>query len=364
MMEKLHLSKLSALNPNLKNSTKPLIIAGPCSAESPQQLLNVATELKKTGQVSYLRAGVWKPRTSPGSFEGFGVDALCWLRDVKQETDMPFATEVGSGYHVYEALKYGTDLLWIGARTVSNPFAVQEIASALKGVNIPILIKNPLSTDLDLWIGAIERLYNAGVHRIGAVHRGFTWWEKSTFRNQPFWKIPLELKRILPNLTIICDPSHISGDRKIVPLVARRAIDLGFDGLMVEVHPQPEIALSDPKQQLTPHEFNQMLTWIDIVEGNDQPYPDEMINELRSEIDVMDEMLLWVLSNRMELSEKIASVKIQTNEEIIQLARWTKVLKRMRILGKRSGLDKKFVNSIFTLIHEESISMQRKVIDR
>lgn len=354
--------KLKPLNEWNGDIKKPILIAGPCSAESPEQLLEVAESLMQTQRVAFMRAGVWKPRTSPGSFEGFGTEALRWLRDVKSETGMPFATEVGNGNHVYEALKYGADVLWIGARTVSNPFTIQEIASALQGVDIPILVKNPLSTDLSLWIGSIGRLYNAGIHRIGAVHRGFTWWKKSTFRNQPFWKIPLELKKQYPDLPVICDPSHISGDRKLVPLISRRAVDLGFDGLMVEVHPNPSCALSDAEQQLTPHEFELMLKWIDVSTGEDQPYPDEMLSELRSEIDDMDEMLLWALSNRMELSGKIASVKKQTDLEVVQPVRWNKVLEKVTAAGLQSGLREKFILRLFSLIHEESIDVQKEKI--
>ena len=258
---------------------------------------------------------------------------------------MPFATEVGCGYHVYEALKYGADLIWIGARTVSNPFAVQEIADALRDVDIPVLIKNPLSTDLKLWVGAIERIYRSGIVKVGVVHRGFTWWENSIFRNQPFWKIPLLLKAQYPMLPIICDPSHISGNRKLVPLVARRAMDLGFDGLMVEVHPEPETALSDAEQQLTPEEFECMLQWIDLTNVGSKPYPVDMLNELRAEIDVMDEMLLWALSNRMELSSKIALVKKQSHSRIIQHGRWKDVIRKVTTVGV-----------------EESISIQRNRI--
>lgn len=345
-----------------ERSKKPFLIAGPCSAESPEQLLKVANQLIRTCSVSYLRAGVWKPRTSPNTFEGHGVEALRWLRDVKRETGMPFATEVGSGYHVYEALKFSADLLWIGARTVSNPFAVQEIADALKGVDIPVLVKNPLSTDVSLWIGAIERLYGSGIFKVGAIHRGFTWWKKTTFRNQPFWKIPLELKAQFPNLPLICDPSHISGKRSLVPLVARRAVDLGFDGLMVEVHSNPEDALSDVEQQLTPAEFLSMLRWIEGSSGTDQPYPDEMLYELRSEIDVLDEMLLWALSNRMELSGKIASVKKQTDLEILQPVRWKNVLERATNIGVESGLSPKFIQRLFSFIHKESINVQKGII--
>lgn len=358
------LPKLIPLEHWLERSKKPFLIAGPCSAESPQQLIRVVQQLVKTGSVTYFRAGAWKPRTYPNTFEGYGVEALSWMHDVKLETGMPYATEVGSGYHVNEALKFNADLLWIGARTVSNPFAVQEIADALNGVDIPVLVKNPLSTDISLWVGAIERLYGSGLFKLGAIHRGFTWWKKSTFRNQPFWKIPLELKEQFPNLPIICDPSHISGKRNLVPLVARRAVDLGFDGLMVEVHSNPENALSDAEQQLTPSEFLIMLKWIESSTNPNLPYPEEMLFELRSEIDVLDEMLIWALSNRKELSEKIASVKVQTDSEIIQPVRWNKVMERATSIGMKSGLNSKFIKSLFSLIQKESISSQKSIIER
>ncbi len=347
--------------PELNSS---LLIAGPCSAESPEQLLKVATELKKTNRVHYLRAGIWKPRTAPGSFQGFGVEGLGWLRDVKQETGMPISTEVGSEKHVYEALKFGVDMVWIGARTVANPFAMQEIAEALRGTDIPVLVKNPLSPDLDLWEGAIRRLHNVGLRKIGAIHRGFSWWGKSIFRNQPFWKLPLELRAKYPNLPVICDPSHISGNRSLVPFVAKRGVDLGFDGLIVEVHPEPTKALSDAAQQLTPEEFLSLLVFIDSVGSPEQTYPDELLNELRAEVDIMDDLLLWALSNRMELSERIASVKSNRNMSVLQSKRWNQVLDRVTDTGEKSGLRAVFIRKLYNAIHKESISVQNELIEK
>lgn len=348
----------------LPEINSPLLIAGPCSAESPEQLLTVANELKQSGRVHFLRAGVWKPRTTPGSFQGYGSEALEWLRDVKQETGLPFSTEVGSEKHVYEALKFGVDMVWIGARTVSNPFVMQEISEALRGVNIPVLVKNPLSPDMDLWEGAIRRLHNVGIRKIGAIHRGFSWWGKSIFRNQPFWKIPMDLKAKYPNLPVICDPSHISGNRSLVPFVAKRGVDLGFDGLIIEVHPEPTKALSDAAQQLTLMEFNQLLAFIDSVGSPEQSYPDELLSELRAEVDIMDDLLLWALSNRMELSGRIASVKTNRKMTALQPKRWNQVLDRVTNTGEQSGLRANFIKKLYNAIHKESLSVQNELIEK
>lgn len=335
----------------------PLIIAGPCSAESPEQLLCVAQEFKRIGRVSYMRAGVWKPRTSPNSFEGYGTDALMWLNEVKRETGMPFATEVATEKHVYEALKFDVDMIWIGARTVSNPFAVQEIASALKGVQIPVFVKNPLGPDLKLWEGAINRLRMAGVKEVSAIHRGFTVWHTSPFRNFPMWELALELKVKNPELKVISDPSHISGNWKYVELLSRRALSLGFDGVMVEVHPTPKLALSDAEQQLTPDQFNAMLH--DLFETNDTN--SKLMNELRTEIDAVDELLVWVLSHRLAIATEIAKVKSNTGQDIIQPERWNQVLSRVIGKGHRMGLRTDFVKQLFNRIHRESLQAQKAV---
>lgn len=348
----------------LPESNKPLLIAGPCSAESPEQLLEVAKELKRMGTVSFLRAGIWKPRTTPGNFQGVGSEGLKWLKEVRQETGLPFSTEVGSEKHVYEALKFGVDLVWIGARTVSNPFVMQEIAEALRGVDIPVLVKNPLSPDLDLWEGAIKRLSNVGIRKIGAIHRGFSWWGKSIFRNQPFWKIPMDLKAKFPDLPVICDPSHISGRRNLVPFVAKRAVDMGFDGLMIEVHPEPEKALSDATQQLTPADFELLLAFISDPNFNEDSYPEELLSELRAEVDIMDDLLLWALSNRMELSGRIASVKTTRKMAALQPNRWNQVMDRVTSTGKQSGLRADFIKKLYNAIHKESLSVQNELIVR
>ncbi len=336
----------------------PLIVAGPCSAESPEQLLNVAQELKSIGKVCYLRAGVWKPRTSPNSFEGHGIEALKWLKEVKQEVGIPFATEVATEKHVYEALKYGADLLWIGARTVSNPFAVQEIASALRGVQIPVMVKNPLSPDLKLWEGAIKRLQMVGINDIGAIHRGFTTWHSSPFRNSPLWEVGLQLKALNPNIKVISDPSHIGGDWKYVELLSNRAISLGFDGLMVEVHPSPGDALSDANQQLTPAQFRVMLKNLFDPNG----FKTDLMLELRTEIDAMDELLVWALSQRMAIASEIARVKVKRGQNIVQPDRWQEVLKRVVGKGSEMGLRSEFLKKLFNSIHRESLQQQEVTI--
>ncbi len=342
---------------------KPLIIAGPCSAESPEQLLNIATAIKTTGYVSYLRAGVWKPRTTPNTFEGYGSEALSWLRSIKHETGMPFATEIGNHNHAYEALKFGADMLWIGARTVSNPFAMQEIAEALRGVDIPVLIKNPLSPDLDLWIGAIKRLYNVGIYKLGAIHRGFTPLRKSVFRNQPIWDIPLLLKSKYKNLPVICDPSHIAGKNVFVEQVAQRALSLSFDGLMIETHPYPEIALSDSEQQLNPSQFNNLCELLSFSTSDDSIKLNGILNELRAEIDIIDDMLVWALANRMKIAGNIAAVKQKMEIETIQPNRWKNVMERISNNGTNSGLRLQFLEKIYESIHNESLQIQCELIN-
>jgi chorismate mutase len=310
--------------------------------------------------VEYFRAGIWKPRTSPDSFEGVGVPGLVWLQDVKKETGLKVTTEVGSEKHVEEALKSGIDMLWIGARTVSNPFIIQEIAEALRGVDIPVLVKNPLSPDIDLWEGAIKRLVKSGLRDVGAIHRGFFWWGKSHLRNQPFWHIPIELRERMPGLRIICDPSHIAGKRSFIPLLAQRALENHFAGLMVEVHPSPDNAWSDAAQQLTPESFHDMLN--DLLGTENENTSQELLDELRSEIDVMDEMLLWALAARMELSSKIAKVKREKQMEPLQSQRWDQVMLRVKDMAMKSGLKPRFVEKLYTSIHQESLKLQKTLI--
>ena len=344
------------------SSAGQLIIAGPCSAESPEQLLDTARALSADGRVHFLRAGIWKPRTSPGSFQGVGVEGLRWFKEVKAVTGMPIATEVGSERHVYEALKHGVDLLWIGARTVSNPFTVQEIAEAIRGVEIPVLIKNPLSPDIDLWEGAIKRFIKAGITQIGAIHRGFTSASKSVFRNQPNWAIPLMLRHRMSELPIICDPSHIAGKRELVPLIAQRAITNNFDGLMIEVHPNPPDALSDASQQIFACDYTRLMDKLfgDIEQNN----PDDLLAELRLEIDNLDDNLVETLANRMELIKHIASVKKDIEMEVVQHSRWEKILERVMVEAGEKGLRSTFIKKLFTNIHRESCIFQKTHITK
>jgi len=348
-------------NSGLSKQEKPLIIAGPCSAETPEQLMEAARALAMDGRVDYFRAGIWKPRTTPDSFQGAGVPGLEWLQQVKKETGMRVATEVGSERHVEEALKSGIDLIWIGARTVSNPFIIQEIADSLRGVDIPVLVKNPLSPDIDLWEGALVRLQRAGVAHLGAIHRGFFWMGKSTMRNQPLWHVPLELKKRMPHIPIIGDPSHIAGRRSFISLLSQRAMEYEFSGLMVEVHPDPDKAWSDAKQQLTPKSFSNMM---DDLFGNIKVKAShaEILSELRDEIDTMDDMLMWALSARMDLSAKIADVKKHSGLEVLQTSRWNQVMDRIKMLATQANLDHSFVEEIYNTIHLQSIKVQNRLI--
>lgn len=345
----------------LQRDGEPLIIAGPCSAESPEQLLEVAQHLAGNKRVHYLRAGVWKPRTSPGSFQGMGVEALEWLRAVKAETGLPFAVEVGSERHVMESLKYGVDLMWVGARTVSNPFVVQEIAEAVRGVDIPVLLKNPLSPDMDLWEGAINRFLRLGIKHVGAIHRGFSWWGKSIFRNQPYWNLAEDLRKRMPGLPIICDPSHIAGKRSLVHLVAQHALEHRLDGLMIEVHPNPDVAKSDAAQQLKPIDFDALIDDLLGVRESKKDQSDDLLSELRSEVDIIDDLLVWALSNRMELVGQIANIKKAKSMEVVQQGRWEQVLNRVTGNATNIGLRPEFIQKLFDEIHSESCGIQDKI---
>jgi chorismate mutase len=346
---------------NLCLSGNPLIIAGPCSAETPEQLMQAATMLAMDGRVDYYRAGIWKPRSTPDSFQGMGVQGLAWLQEVKRHTGLKVATEVGSEKHVEEALKAGIDMLWIGARTTGNPFVMQEIADVLQGTDIPVMVKNPISPDLDLWIGAIKRLQRAGVKQVGAIHRGFYWLGKSSMRNQPFWHIPLELKNRMPEIPLICDPSHITGKREMVPLVAKRAMEHKFSGLMIEVHHDPDKAWSDAPQQITPHTFMELLN--ELFGNSASALSESLLDELRAEIDSMDEMLIWALSSRMQLAGKIAQVKMESGMESLQVSRWKEVLKHVRSLAAQSDIDPVFVEKLYNSIHQQSIQLQNTMLN-
>lgn len=342
---------------------KPVIIAGPCSAESEQQVFETAKALKEAG-VEVLRAGIWKPRTRPGSFEGVGSDGLHWMQRVQKELGMKVSTEVANVKHVYEALKAGVDMLWIGARTTANPFAMQEIADALKGTDIPVLVKNPVNPDVELWIGALERLNMAGLKKIGVIHRGFSTYGKHKYRNTPQWQLPIEIKRRFPEMLMICDPSHISGKREYIHEISQQAMDLGFDGLIIESHICPEIALSDAAQQVTPTSLHEILSQLVIrdVDSENLEYK-ENIDELRARIDEIDGELLDLLSGRMKVADEIGRYKKENNITILQPNRWDKILAKVFVKGEERGLDSEFLEKVFKAIHQASIDRQTKIMN-
>ena len=350
----------------LKQDVKrPMLIAGPCSAESEEQVLQTAHELAKNNKVDVYRAGIWKPRTRPNAFEGVGSRGLAWLRRVKQETRLPVCTEVANTTHVYEALKFGIDILWIGARTSANPFAMQEIADALKGIDIPVFVKNPITPDLDLWIGAIERIYNAGITRVGAIHRGFSNYEKTMYRNLPQWQIPIELKSRIPEIPILNDPSHIGGKSELIFDLSQQAMDLNFEGLMIETHLNPKSALSDARQQITPQQLKEVIDKLVIRKPmtDDQKVLNEL-EELRSKINILDEQLLVTLEQRMKIAEKIGVYKKKNNLTILQNKRWEDIIYSMIKKGKEKGISRLAINRIFKAIHQESINHQTEVMKK
>lgn len=353
------------LNSWLPHSAKPLVIAGPCSAESLEQVMNTATALKKSGMVHLFRAGIWKPRTRPNSFEGLGEIALPWLSTVKKELGMMTTTEVASAKHVELCLKHGVDVLWIGARSTVNPFTVQEIAEALEGVDIPVMVKNPINADLQLWIGALERLNQKGIKKLVAIHRGFSVGEKLHFRNAPLWRIPMELKIKYPNLPLICDPSHITGERELVASVCQKAMDLDMDGLIVETHPNPEVAWSDASQQVTPEKLIQILTGLDIKsEFSANKNSEQLLDEFRRQIDRLDYELLQLLSLRSNVVKKIAATKVENSITALQRHRFDQLMKERQESAKTLNLDSDYVKEIFDAIHEQSIKMQTEFFDQ
>lgn len=343
--------------------THPLVIAGPCSAETEDQVLKIAHQLKDT-DANVLRAGIWKPRTRPGNFEGVGALGLKWLQRAKEETGMQIATEVANPNHVELALKHDVDVLWIGARTTVSPFIVQEIAQALEGTDKVVLVKNPVNPDLPLWLGAVERLHTANIKKLGVIHRGFSTYEKSKYRNNPEWQIPIDLKNRFPDLPIICDPSHIAGNRKLIFDICQTALDLNYDGLMVETHYDPENAWSDAKQQITPETLIQMM--VDLKVRKKMVESEDYLNELnlmRAKIDVLDEKLIELVGQRMLVSDKIGLLKKANNVSILQTNRWNEILGKMILMGDEKGLSEEFTLKIFKAIHQESINHQKKVIN-
>lgn len=338
---------------------RPIVIAGPCSAETEEQVMATARELAKNG-VKIFRAGIWKPRTKPGGFEGVGKQGLAWLRRVKDETGMLVATEVATKQHVKAALDAGVDVLWIGARTSANPFAMQEIADALVGVDVPVLVKNPVNPDLELWIGAMQRLYNAGLRRIGAIHRGFSAYGKHLYRNMPQWHIPIELRRRLPNLTIFCDPSHIGGKRELVAPLSQQAMDMGFDGLIIESHCEPDSAWSDKSQQVTPEVLNFILHTLVV---RDSVQTTESLALLRQQIDQIDSELLEALSKRMRVSREIGQYKKEHSMPVVQTGRYDDILNSRARSAEELGMSGEFMKVVYQAIHEESVRQQIEVLN-
>ncbi len=343
---------------------KSFIIAGPCSAESEEQVMVCARDLAKTGKVNAFRAGIWKPRTRPGSYEGVGSEGLKWLKQVKQETGLKTATEVATEKHVYEALKYGVDIMWIGARTTGNPFSMQEIAEALSGVDVTVFIKNPVNPDVELWHGAYERIQKVGIEHIGLIHRGFTSYEKLRYKNQPLWQLPIEMKRRLPNVPMICDPSHISGTREYLLEVAQKALDLDYDGLMIEVHPAPDMALSDAKQQITPVQLIELLSKLIHRDRNSTDVNFiHILEELRAKVDRYDENLIELLGQRMAIAKEIGKYKKENNITILQKNRWEEIISKAEQKAAQFSLSKEFIDIVFNAIHIESINNQNTIMN-
>ena len=342
----------------------PLVIAGPCSAETEEQVLKIAHELKNS-DVSIFRAGIWKPRTRPGGFEGVGEIGLKWLQKAKAETGLLMATEVATAAHVKLALEHDIDVLWIGARTTVNPFAVQEIADALQGTDKIILIKNPVNPDLSLWLGGLERLYNANIKKLGVIHRGFSTYEKTKYRNNPEWQIAIDLQNRFPDLPLICDPSHITGRRDMIQEVSQQALDLNYDGLIIETHIDPDNAWSDAAQQITPPTLKQLFIDLKMRKSTDENAEwNKALAMQRAYIDELDSKLIDFLGKRMVVAEKIGQLKKEKNVAILQNQRWNEILDRMILEGQEKGLSNEFVMQLFKAIHQESITHQEKVINK
>ena len=344
---------------------RPSVVAGPCSAESEEQVMETAKGLREMG-INVFRAGIWKPRTHPGCFEGVGAEGLRWLQKVRDEYGLKISTEVASEKHVIECIRHGVDLVWLGARTTANPFLVQEIADALKGTDIPVLVKNPVNADLDLWIGALERLNRAGIKKLGVIHRGFSTFDKIKYRNDPQWQVAIELRSRYPELPFFVDPSHLGGSKDYILEISQRSLDLGFEGLMIESHCNPSVALSDAKQQLTPAELRDLLYNQVVVRDKDSDAPQwkENIDQLRAKIDIIDENILYALGSRMNVSRQIGEYKKENNIAILQTSRWDKVLSKVVEKGKDYGLTEKFLKDVFTAIHEASVEVQNEIISK
>jgi chorismate mutase len=343
---------------------RPLIISGPCSAETETQLIATARQLAATGKVNVLRAGIWKPRTRPGQFEGAGAEGLSWLVEAKRQTGLPIATEVANAQHVELCLKHQVDILWVGARTTVNPFSVQEIADALRGVDIPVLVKNPVNPDIELWIGALERLTKAGITKLAAIHRGFSSFEKGPFRNAPMWDLAIDLKTRLPDLAILCDPSHICGTRELIPFIAQKALDLDMAGLMIESHIHPDAAWSDAKQQVTPAALAKLVDGLIVRSASvENQFFKDTLTHLREQIDQLDDEIMQKLSARIKISEKIGRYKMENNVTILQVSRWEEIIRTRIALGTAMGLSEDFTRNMLKLVHQESINIQEQVMN-
>jgi chorismate mutase len=358
MVEDMELDLLPLNLPS--DNERPIVIAGPCSAETEEQVMTTAHQLAEKG-CHMFRAGIWKPRTKPGGFEGNGEKALPWMKAVKEETGMLITTEVATPEHVELAMKYGMDILWIGARTSANPFAMQALADCLQGIDIPVLVKNPVNPDLELWIGAMERLNQAGIKRLAAIHRGFSSYDKKIYRNTPMWQIPIELRRRIPNLPIVCDPSHIGGRRELIAPLCQQAMDLGFDGLIVESHCNPDAAWSDAKQQVTPDILDYILSLLVV---RDEHVTTEGITQLRHQIDDLDNQIMDVLSKRMRVCREIGQYKKEHNMTVLQPARYNEILDKRGAQGALCGMSPEFAAKIFESIHEESVRQQMEIINK
>lgn len=357
--------KIQALNTWITKDKEALIIAGPCGAETREQVLETAKGLAAIPQVKLFRAGIWKPRTRPNSFEGVGEEGLKWLNEVQQQYNLKTTVEVANAQHAELALKYNVDVLWIGARTTVNPFSVQEIADAVKGVDIPVMIKNPIHADLHLWIGALERLNNAGITKLAAIHRGFHFAGKSKYRNKPMWEIAIELKTLFPDLPIICDPSHIGGKRDLIEFIAQKALNLGMNGLMIETHPHPDKALSDAAQQITPTELSELLGRLIFPDTQSSNVEfSNKLKSLRSMIDEVDDELINLLAKRLQIIEEIALYKKDQNITVFQLERWQEILRTRSQWAEKLGVSRHHIEKICQILHEESIRVQNEAINK
>lgn len=356
--------QLSPLSSWFPGSSQPLLISGPCSAETEEQLLSTAQLLAKTGRVSILRAGIWKPRTRPGEFEGVGSIGLRWLSKAKAATGLPTAVEVANAKHVEEALAAGVDVLWVGARSTVNPFTVQEIADALQGVDVPVLVKNPVNPDLSLWCGALERINNAGITKLAAIHRGFSSFEKSPFRNDPMWELAIQLKTLAPELPIFNDPSHICGNRELIPYIAQKALDLDMQGLMIESHIDPSSAWTDAKQQLDPAALDELIGRLTLrqAESKDDQFVDKLA-QLREKIDKIDDQIIQKMAERMKIVEKIGEYKRDSGVTILQVSRWDEIIQKRSDFAKALNLELDFVGKLLELIHQESIRKQTEIMN-